>query len=127
MGPPHGVSHQIDVRGELRGRKRCDSSRDASVLVLPGGDAPNGVLPEALRVLKATARSVVGGSPASSAPELVVRAGRGIHVSNDVTELGRRLTEAIERPPVLTADDEFIAGLNREEQSRRLLTVLERL
>ena len=40
---------------------------------------------------------------------------------------GRRLTEVIERPLALKADAAFIAGLNRETQSRRLLERLDEL
>jgi hypothetical protein len=129
-GQRFGVSRQLDVRGELPRAEALRLQRDASVLLLFGwGTQPNGVLPgKCFEYLKATAPVwVIGGSPKSSAAEVVVRAGRGIHVANNVTDLGHRLTEAMERPSVLKADEAFIAGLNREEQSRRLLLVLERL
>jgi glycosyltransferase involved in cell wall biosynthesis len=129
-GQRYGVSHQLDVRGELPRGEALRLQRDASVLVLFGwGTQPNGVLPgKCFEYLKAAAPVwVIGGSPKSSAAEVVVRASRGIHVPNDVTEIGRRLKEAVERPPMLKADETFIAGLNREEQSRRVLHILERL
>lgn len=129
-GRSAGVSARLDVRGELPRAEALRLQRDASVLVLFGwGTQPNGVLPgKCFEYLKATAPVwVVGGSPRSSAADLVVRAGRGNHVPNDVVAIGRRLTEAVERPPVLRADDTFIAGLNRDEQSRKLLTLLDRL
>ena len=129
-GRRYEVSRQLDVRGELPRAEALRLQRDASILVLFGwGTRPNGVLPgKCFEYLKATAPVwVVGGSPNSSAAELIVRAGRGGHVPNAVGEIGRRLTDAVERPAAMTADDVFIAGLNREEQSRRLLSVLEDL
>jgi hypothetical protein len=125
-----GVSGQLDIRGELPRADALRLQRDASLLILFGwGIQPNGVLPgKCFEYLKATAPVwVVGGSPKSSAAELVVRAGRGVHRPNDVVELSRQLTEVIERPPALAADAAFIAGLNRDEQSRRALELLERL
>jgi hypothetical protein len=129
-GRRHGILPQLDVRGEVPRAEALRLQRDASILVLFGwGTQPNGVLPgKCFEYLKATSPVwVVGGSPRSSAAELVVRAGRGVHVPNDPAEIGRRLTEVIERPLALKADEAFIAGLNRETQSRRLLERLEEL
>jgi glycosyltransferase involved in cell wall biosynthesis len=124
-----GLGSGLDFRGSVPRADALRLQRDASALVLLDWyDPRHGVLTGKVfeYLLSPAPIWVVGGAPRSPAAELVSQAGRGVSLGRDVRRIRAAIRELADgRSPRQRPSREFIAGLAREVQARRFLSLLE--
>jgi glycosyltransferase involved in cell wall biosynthesis len=123
-----GLADRLEFRGSVPRADALRMQRDASALILLDWyDPRHGVLTGKVfeYLLSPAPIWVVGGAIDSPAARLVVEAGRGVSLGRDVGRIRAAIHELSEgREARPTPNREFIAGLAREVQARRLLDLL---
>jgi glycosyltransferase involved in cell wall biosynthesis len=124
-----GLGDRLDFRGSVPRADALRMQRDASALVLLDWyDPRHGVLTgKVFEYLMSPAPIwVVGGSADSPAARLVGEAGRGVAFGRDAARMRAAIRELADGRRVgHRPNHEFVAGLAREEQARRMLRVLD--
>lgn len=127
-----GVLGQLDYRGEVPRTDALRLQRDATALVhLDFPDPRQGVLSgKIFEYLQSPAPVLVLGGALHSPPaELLAQAGRGLSLGSDPQRIAKALRQLLDEPNRLNLqpDQDFIASLSREEQSKRFLTLFPSL
>jgi glycosyltransferase involved in cell wall biosynthesis len=123
-----GLGDRLDFRGAVPRVEALWMQRDASALILLDWyDPRHGVLTgKVFEYLMSPASIwVVGGSANSPAAMLAKDAGRGFALGRDPERVRAAIRElAAGQGPVLQPNREFVSGLTREEQAKRMLRLL---